>query len=349
MRPLLDMDTIQIELTNACHRSCSNCTRFCGHRKPFFMDFEYFKRAIWTMKDYPKMTGFMGGEPLLHPQFKEMCEYAQTVLPPERLGLWTGLPPGKEHYREVICNTFGHIFVNDHARDDVYHTPLLVASEEIYTERKQLYYVIDKCWIQNAWSACINPKGAFFCEMAGSLSMLFDGPNGWPIEDEWWARTPKDFTSQIEEWCPLCGAALPLPRRCSNDGRDDVSPGSLTRLIAVNSKKVERGQFVVSDLRLINDANDRYPMASYKDIVTRQAAASRYGMYLQHNTMNFLTPVLKGGKILRDTGLVEEIHNAINKFTFGRSKVAEHCRDDQIIQKEGVDRQDEAEVGCTRS
>jgi len=40
MRSLVDMDTIQIEITNACPRlyKCSNCTRMGQHmKKPFFM------------------------------------------------------------------------------------------------------------------------------------------------------------------------------------------------------------------------------------------------------------------------------------------------------------------------
>ena len=32
MRRLSDMETIQIEITNACVLQCGNCTRFCGTR-----------------------------------------------------------------------------------------------------------------------------------------------------------------------------------------------------------------------------------------------------------------------------------------------------------------------------
>ena len=47
MKSPQDMRIIQIDITNACFHRCSNCTRFCGHhKKPFFMDFETFKRAV---------------------------------------------------------------------------------------------------------------------------------------------------------------------------------------------------------------------------------------------------------------------------------------------------------------
>lgn len=290
MRPLMDMDTIQIELTNSCLRSCSNCTRFCGHQTPFFLSEEKFKEAVDSMVGYPKMTGFMGGEPLLHPKFEEYCEYALTKIPKEQLGLWTGLPEGYEYLREVICNTFGHIFINDHSRMDIFHQPLLIAAQDVIPNWREMFYVVDKCWIQNSWSAAINPKGAFFCEMAASMAILFDGPEGWPVEPGWWWRVPKDFREQVEEYCPKCGAALPLVRRCSLDGVDDISLSNLERLKG-KSKKIARGEFVLhTDIKLVQKPQE---MAAYKDPVWRQRVADRYGIYLFQNEQCFHSPILK--------------------------------------------------------
>ncbi len=82
MRPLLDMDVIQIEITNACVHQCANCTRLVGHaKKPFFMEMDFFKNAVDSLVDYPKMVGIMGGEPLLHPQFPEMAAYLKSKMP----------------------------------------------------------------------------------------------------------------------------------------------------------------------------------------------------------------------------------------------------------------------------
>jgi hypothetical protein len=62
MKSPADMQIIQIDITNACTKKCSNCTRFCGnHRKPFMMDFDTFKRAVDSMEGFPGIVGIMGG------------------------------------------------------------------------------------------------------------------------------------------------------------------------------------------------------------------------------------------------------------------------------------------------
>jgi hypothetical protein len=291
MKSIIDSDTVQIEITNACINSCSNCTRFCGHhRKPYFMSFEQFREAINSLKGFPKMIGFMGGEPLLHPDFFKFCKYASLQrIPKKQLGLWSCFPKGYKHYREIICETFGNIFLNDQSRPDVYHCPILVAAEEVILDKKDMFLAIDRCWLQQYWSPSINPKGAFFCEIAAAMSLLFDGSPGWKVEPGWWKRTVKDYREQIEEFCPKCGAALPLKRRASIDGRDDISPKNLERL-KNKSLKIKAGKYVLSDLQLVQNPE---PMASYKDEHYRARIADRYGIFLMHNELGFLTPYLK--------------------------------------------------------
>jgi hypothetical protein len=290
MRTIVDMDTVQIEITNACPINCSNCTRFCGHQKPYFMSLNLVEQCLQSMKDYPKMIGIMGGEPLLHPKFEQICKMAGQHFEPRQLGLWTSLPEGKEKYRNVICETFGHIFVNDHSRDDIYHAPILVASEDIVPDMRDLMFIADKCWLQNAWSACMNPKGAWFCEIAGALSILLDGPEGWPIEHKWWLKTPLYFRSQAEWACPKCGVCLPLPRRASIEHVDDISKSNYERL-KNRSLKIKRGEYILHDKPQLTKEPEQ--MAAYKDSVWRQGVADRYGIYLYLNEQGFQTPILR--------------------------------------------------------
>lgn len=330
MRSPATMETIQIELTSACVKRCSNCTRFSGTKqKEFFIEESEFHAAIDSLVEYSQqphaMVGFMGGDPVLHPKFAEFCDYAISKISRDKLGLWSTFPDSPKYraYAETICRTFGNILLNDHSRDDILHAPVLMASEEYFrkpceavrenpdwdhadcqecgggrsvTDDLSLFAAVDRCWVQESWSASINPKGAWFCEVAAALSDLFDGPEGWKVEPGWWKRTPKDFQAQMDWACRKCGAALPLERvRNSQDNRDDVSPGNLERLKKIKSRKVARGEVAVReefkfDRKLLE--NHGYPHQSYKEAQYRQNIAARYGILLVMNSRGYWEPTM---------------------------------------------------------
>ena len=86
MKSPAEMQIIQIEITNACPSQapfgCANCTRFVGHhKKPFMMDWDTFKLAVDSLRDFPGMVGIMGGEPTLHPEFERMARYLEQARP----------------------------------------------------------------------------------------------------------------------------------------------------------------------------------------------------------------------------------------------------------------------------
>jgi Radical SAM superfamily/4Fe-4S single cluster domain len=309
MRSPAEMVTIQIELTSSCVLHCSNCTRFSGVRpKETFMSIEELKRAVDSLVEYSKLphacVGAMGGEPLLHPDFVEFCDYAVSKIDRMKLGLWSTFPSGAKYkgYREVIARTFGNILLNDHSRDDILHAPVLMAAEDYFknadgtTDDRALFAAVEHCWIQESWSASVNSKGAFFCEVAAALDDLFGGPGGWPVEEGWWKRVPKDFTSQMEWACRKCGAALPIERtHNSQDPRDDVSLSNLERLKAIKSRKVARGEFILHEEAKVDPAliGHTYPRQTYQDAQYRQNIAAKYDMYLVLNERGYWEPRLK--------------------------------------------------------
>jgi hypothetical protein len=255
------------------------------------MDFETFKAAVDSMEGFPHMVGIMGGEPLLHPQFEQFCNYAVEKLGRNHLGLWSSFPVGKEHLRGVICRTFDHIFLNDHTRGDIYHHPLMVGISEVMEHEREAYMLVDQCWVQNSWSASINPHGAFFCEVAAAWSILLGKPEtAWPVEKGWWWRVPKDFTAQVETFCLRCGGALPLKRRVSVEGVDDISPENY-KLLGGSSPKLKRGAYKLHNLETCL-RKEQQPLAAYKDEHFRDAIAKRYGIYLMMNELGFQTPYM---------------------------------------------------------
>ena len=157
MKSPAEMEIIQIKITNACPHVCSNCTRFCGHRKQFFMDPDMFQKAVDSLQDFPGTVGIMGGEPTLHPEFEKlMTIYRDTICPGRELsaglepivdfnaysqtllsgiergvpGLWTSLGSGYYRNFEIIQEIFSFQAINDHCNDGL-HQALLFSRHDL--------------------------------------------------------------------------------------------------------------------------------------------------------------------------------------------------------------------------
>lgn len=240
---------IQIEITNVCNRSCSNCVRLCGHfpkEKEFFVDVYKLPGYLEALKDFKGIVGFIGGEPTLHPNFREVCRIMREYRKRSNAAIFTNTltKSYKENYGDIIL-TFGMINKNDH-RGRVMHTPVLVGADEVIKDEFLRYKIFNDCWVQNTWSGSVTPKGAYFCEIAGSMAMLFDGPDGWDAKDpHWWKRDVSEFKDQIDWACNRCGAALPLIPRSSGETVDDVSPENMERLKAIGSPKCKAGKCAI--------------------------------------------------------------------------------------------------------
>ena len=254
MRPIYENTVIHVDVTNACFLSCANCTRAVGHhRKPYFMDLDTVRKGIASLEGFPGRVGIMGGEPCLHPKFREILALVREMIPDRRRReFWTSGWKWKE-YREDILATFDQdlITFNSHTQASGRHHPLLVAIEEMVDDPELRKILIENCPFQKRWSAAITTKGAFFCEIAASQDYLFDGPGGYPIEPGWWNKHPGQFQDQVERYCGKCSGALPMEAYSDNRGGRDgpsidlVSPKNLERLLAVGSIRAQKGNVVV--------------------------------------------------------------------------------------------------------
>lgn len=250
MKPLRDNVVIQIEVTNACHLSCANCSRFVGHHKrPFYMSLSDVEQAIKSLDGYPGRIGLMGGEPALHPEFIEICRLFRDLIPDRRRReFWTSGYKWEE-YSEARNSTFDKDLVhyNDHSKpDEGWHQPLLVSIDEVVDDKDTMWKLIDNCWVQRRWSASITPKGAFFCEVAAALHHAMDGPQGWPVEPGWWRRLPSDYEEQKRFACLKCSAALPMDEIPNNHSpHDNISSSNLNLLRVNGSPKVKADRVIL--------------------------------------------------------------------------------------------------------
>lgn len=282
---------IQIDVTNACGRGCSNCTRLTSHaRQPFFMDAPTFERACRALAAFPeesepdrkgrrKVVGVIGGEPLAHPDFPQLVNLMRRIIPePSYRGLWTGLHwPSHKHagavehllggrpsatttVAPVRRGAMGYLNWNPHVDPPCLHQPVLVAIEEVIRDEQQMWRLIDRCPLQEDWSATITPKGFFFCEVAGAMDMIFGGPGGLPITPGCWCHDLADYRDQIERWCPRCGVCLPLVGRLDREGMDDVTEANLEALRQVGSPRALAGDVVLYDAGRLADRNGWQPL-----------------------------------------------------------------------------------------
>jgi len=262
---------IQLDVTNACPKRCSNCTRFVMHnRKPYVMDRPTFEKALESMEGFGGMLGVMGGEPTIHPDFEWITRHFRANWDAGRLyphgrdpiadfgqhrtqhlgslhhrrGLWTSL--GKRYYDhyELIQETYGYQCINDHSHPGL-HQALLVSWKDLGLTREQFEEKRDRCWVQRLWSASITPHGAYFCEVAGAIDNLFyQGKHAWPVEKNWWKREQADFGEQLK-LCDHCSACLDVPRRPATDETEDVSPSNHQRLVQLQSPAIRKQKVAV--------------------------------------------------------------------------------------------------------
>ena len=256
------MKLIQILITNKCQMNCTHCSQMCPHQtKHFFMTLEEVENALKTLVDYPGHIGLFGGEPTLHPKFKEilvlLCKYVPVKA---RRELWTNGAKYKK-YRKEIEETFYKELVAYNEHEDsqpCWHQPNQIAAQEVfsgmvtgnrYQDQDVMWKVIDNCWVQNRWSAAVTPMGAYFCEVAAARAHVLGSPKGITVRKGWWKEPMQTYSILKNTLCADCSMCLPMPMR-GNDkqGYDDISIKMMQKLKRAGSTAPSR-TFNVSALQ----------------------------------------------------------------------------------------------------
>lgn len=232
MRPIWEAWFCHIEVNNICAQNCAYCTRYIRHLRKdqrFSMDLATFRKALISLDGFPGRVGIIGGEPLLHPAFEEICSIMkyEFKIPREKIGLWTSGGPQLPRYHKLINEVFSVVAYNEHSkqqRKTQLHQPLTISIHEAVKDKKYRDDLIKDCWVQKAWCPSINPKGGFFCEVAQAIDIILDGPGGYPIEPGWWLKAPYHFRDQVDRYCRYCGGAIPIKRELLNNKKQKFSP-----------------------------------------------------------------------------------------------------------------------------
>jgi hypothetical protein len=207
------------------------------------MELDQVRDAMDSLKGFNGTVGIMGGEPTLHPQFLQILRMLRERFPIEKRQLWTSGYKWDEYY-DAIHETFlpENISYNDHSEKiEVRHQPLLIAIDEVVEDKDLMFEFISHCWVQNRWSASINTKGAYICEVAAAMSYWLPWDFSIDVNREWWRIKPENelFQEQVLTYCVNCSGCLPVPFTLRDEGSSDLcSPGNYKRLKETTRKEI---------------------------------------------------------------------------------------------------------------
>lgn len=246
MIPIYEAWCCQIELTNYCGINCLYCSRYNSHLRHDqrqHMSLDQLRQALDSLRNWPGRIGIIGGEPLLHPQFKEACDLIRSMYPPQKMMLWTSGGKRWEEYKPLIKKTFKDVAYNEHnesQKETCQHQPLTVSIKEAVPAENIRKQLIDDCWVQRTWCPTITPYGAYFCEVGAAQDILLNGgENAWPITPDWWQKVPSQFQDQVVQFCDNCGMATPLEREMIKNSVEKFSPQFLELCKSKNLRRLD--------------------------------------------------------------------------------------------------------------
>jgi len=258
MRSPYEMKIICIDITNKCDLACSNCTRLLENQDAFWeMTPENFRLAARSLADFPGIIAVIGGNPVMHRDFKEICDIFVEEIPDKmRRGLWTN---NVFKHSDLSEGVFGIFNLNPHGtergikslaklkdlgwyhEDHSSHSPLLTAGKDLF-EEDEMWDRISKCDVNHEWSASIvQNKGnlrAYFCEVAASFDLARGTDNGIEPVAGWWRRNVSEFDDQVKHFCPGCG--VPAKLKGHMDFEDTDTYTSSNADLALKSLKKNR-------------------------------------------------------------------------------------------------------------
>jgi len=244
-------DTIQILVTRACRRSCSNCTQLLPFRQDtLHMSLDCFRDAVRSLKGWPGIVGIFGGNPCLHPHFAEICRTLREEVPDQgHRGIWTDDLCGRGDLVREIFYPHGRFNLNPHADEKAaaeiqnclpgklirnsnkqasWHSGIVVNWRDMGLTMNEWITAREQCDLNHNWSAAIVEHAgrpyAYFCEVAAAIDGVRGVNNGILAEPGWWRKGMQAFRHQVERCCDAgCGIPLRIKGHLDHEGVYDLS------------------------------------------------------------------------------------------------------------------------------
>lgn len=204
---------ISIMITNACNLSCGGCNQLCGQfskEQIWFVSLEDFEKNVNVAKKQNKLIVIFGGEPTLHPKFKEIlniCYKHQDAT----FRIYTNGRINVENHKNIT-------WIIDPKTEDskIYFLQTGLAPIDIIKDKNKEYYfqlAKEHCiiWKSKTCHPMIYNNKAYFCQNAGAFDKIRNEEHGWNIIDgeDPFLKTDEEIAEQASNFCYRCGWCLP--------------------------------------------------------------------------------------------------------------------------------------------
>lgn len=238
---------IQVWTTNACDKSCFNCTQGGNLRGPYdYITVDNFEKACQSLKGYWGVVGMFGANPALHPSFDTLCEIMSQHIPYRQRGIWCNNPITPRN-AEIMRRTFNpaysnlNVHLDQHAYDlfkvwwpesnpvglttDSRHSPVHLAMRDVIADEGKRWQLISSCDINRYWSAMVcqfrGELRAFFCEVAGAQAMLHQHEPNYPdtglkVEKYLYCRNDSEATGHADNRVSFIARESQIPQDSSH-------------------------------------------------------------------------------------------------------------------------------------
>lgn len=248
---------VNILITNLCNLSCGGCCQGCGlleKSKLWSIEPKELDDIINQLKPYRKVMGIFGGEPTVHPKYKEILEILYSH-PDIYFYVTTNGVIKMEDTNNV------HYAITD--KDELIEkgikfNPCLVAPVDLLkVENKDFYWERvqkTKCpWTDSETCASyISKSGKFYiCGPGGAIDEDNGGKHGWTLDENPFDKTDEEIAAQGREMCYKCGYCFTNEENKKFGLEQKINAPSLVSISNLNRfKKTPKINIVKDDAKI---------------------------------------------------------------------------------------------------